>query len=281
MSSALLGIIAALCWGIHDFLAGLSSRAIGQMRTTAAVTLFGFIAISAWMAWQGGPTIPEFTGMWIALISGAGIAIATLWLFAAMANGPLSLALPVVMTYPATSLALAALSGRPPTITQIGLTLLIIAGVVAVAVSGARSGGGASRKCIGYALLSHVSFAVANALGQHAATIAGAASATWLSRLGGLALILPLLLLGGGARAVPPRWLPALALMGTLDVFALLLINHAGTLPFPEIAVVAASGAVVFTVVMARIFIAEPIGALRWAGIAAAAGGVALLAVYK
>jgi drug/metabolite transporter (DMT)-like permease len=126
-----------------------------------------------------------------------------------------------------------------------------------------------------------VSFAIANALGQHAAAIIGAAAATWLSRLGGMALILPLFVFGGGSRTVPSRWLPVLALMGVLDVLALLLINHAGTLPFPEIAIVGASSAVVVTVIMARMFLAERILPLRWAGIAAAAGGVALLAVYK
>ncbi|MGQ0483916.1 MAG: EamA family transporter [Hyphomicrobiales bacterium] len=283
MSSALLGIIAAVCWGIHDLLAAIASRAIGQKRTTAAVTIFGFAAITAWLALRDVP--PSFaigTG-WIALLSGACIALATLWLFAAMANGPLSLALPVVMTYPATSLALAAIMGRPPTVVQAGLALLIIAGVVAVAISGAtdEDGCGATRKCIGYALLSHVSFAIGNALGQHAAAITGAAAATWLSRLGGLALIVPLVLFGAGPKTVPSRWLPALALMGMLDVVALLLINHAGTLPYPEIAIVGASGAVVISVILARMLLGEPIQPLRWAGIAAAVSGVALLTVFK
>ncbi len=283
MSSALLGVIAAVCWGIHDLLAGIASRAIGQMRTTAAVTIFGFIAITAWLALRDGlPAFQIGTG-WIALVSGAGIALATLWLFAAMANGPLSLALPVVMTYPASSLALAAIMGRPPTIVQAGLALLIITGVVAVAMSSAGDSGGRSetRKCIGYALLSHVSFAIGTALGQHAAAMIGAAAATWLSRCGGLALILPLLLFGAGPKTVPFRWLPALALMGVLDVLALLLINHAGSLPYPELAVVGASGAVVISVILARMLLGERIRPLRWAGIAAAASGVALLTVYK
>jgi len=283
MSSALLGIIAAACWGVHDLLAGIASRAIGQMRTTVAVTGFGFMAITAWLALQDGLPAFEFGTGWIALLSGAGIALATLWLFAAMANGPLSLALPVVMTYPATSLALAAIAGRPPTAVQVFLALVIIAGVVAVAISGAKDGEdrGGTRICIGYALLSHASFAIGNAFGQHAAAIIGAAAATWLSRLGGMALILPLFVFGGGSKTVPSRWLPVLALMGVLDIFALLLINQAGTLPYPEIALVGASSAVVVTVIMARMFLAERILPLRWAGIAAAAGGVALLAVYK
>ena len=106
-------------------------------------------------------------------------------------------------------------------------------------------------------------------------------SASCFLSLGGMALILPLFVLGGGSKTVPSRWLPVLALMGVLDVLALLLINHAGSLPYPEIALVGASSAVVVTVIMARMFLAERIRALRWAGIAAAAGGVALLAVYK
>jgi drug/metabolite transporter (DMT)-like permease len=155
--------------------------------------------------------------------------------------------------------------------------------VVAVAISGAKDGEGreGTRTCIGYALLSHVSFAIANALGQHAAAIIGAVAATWLSRLGGLALILPLILFSEGPKAVPPRWMPALALMGVLDVLALLLINHAGSLPHPEIALVGASGAVVISVILAWILLGERIQPLRWAGIAAAVSGVAVLTVYK
>jgi drug/metabolite transporter (DMT)-like permease len=283
MNSALLGIIAAFCWGIHDFLAGITSRAIGQTRSTAAVTFIGLLALSVWVISTDGLPSTDSRTLWIALVSGAGIALATLWLFAAMANGPLSLALPVVMTFPASSLAIAAIMGRPPSSVQIGLALLIIAGVVAVAMSSAEEGKerGNIRKCIGYALFSHVSFALANALGQNAASLIGAVDATWLSRLGGLALIVPILVLGRGPKIMPARWWPALAIMGTLDVLALLLINQAGRLPQPELALVGASGAVIISVIMARAFLSEPIGLMRWAGIAAAAGGVALLAISR
>lgn len=46
MNSALLGLVAALSWGLHDFLARFPSRAVGPIPTVFAVTLAGLIVLS-------------------------------------------------------------------------------------------------------------------------------------------------------------------------------------------------------------------------------------------
>ena len=69
MNSAFFGLIAALGWGVHDFLAGITSRGIGQLRTTVAVTLFGLAALSLWLVWQWHFPAFEFPSAPIALVS--------------------------------------------------------------------------------------------------------------------------------------------------------------------------------------------------------------------
>lgn len=283
MNSALLGLIAAVCWGLHDFLAGPVSRGIGQLRTTVAVTLFGLAAITLWLAVQqhfpeiGFPSAP------IALVSGAGVALATLWLFAAFTSGPMALALPMVMSYPATTLLIAALWGAPPTAFHLLLAGVVMSGALIAAFGGddTEKAGGSRQRCIMFALLAHAGFAIATMLGQHAATLIGAVDATFLSRAGGTLAILPVFLLTPGERSIPPRWLPLLMLMGALDAGAVLVVNHAGTLPHPQLAIVAASCATIVTVLLARVVLREAITLLRWSGIVLAVAGVALLAVTR
>ena len=49
MNSALLGLISALSWGLHDFFARFPSRAVGPIPTLLAVTIAGLIVLSVWL----------------------------------------------------------------------------------------------------------------------------------------------------------------------------------------------------------------------------------------
>src|SRR5690242_21679580 len=134
MNPVLLGSLAALCWGTLDFLAGTTSRAIGPIRVTAAINLIGLVFISLWL-WAFGE-FPDLrhASVWWPLLAGVGYALATLFLFAAIASGPVSLAVPVTMSYPATSVILAMLLGNRPTPLQLLFVALILMGVLLVAL---------------------------------------------------------------------------------------------------------------------------------------------------
>ena len=138
------------------------------------------------------------------------------------------------------------------------------------------------RRAIIFAILSHATFAIGNFIGQYAATIYGAIPATWISRLGGSAAIIPLLLLTTPKPGeFPHGWLPFLILMGGLDVFALSLLNLGGHTAQPELAVVTASAAGVIAILLAWVFFKERIAPLRWTGIIMTFGGVAALTAYQ
>ncbi len=221
---------------------------------------------------------------WLPALSGVFLALATIWLFAAMAAGSVSLAVPIVMSYPATSLVLGAFAGRAPSFGQMLFAALVIAGVVLVARSETSGAGRMNnpRRAISFALLSHATFALGTFIGQYAATIYGALPATWISRIGGSAAILPLLFLTTPKPGeIPHGWLPFLMLMGGLDVFALSMLNLGGHTSQPELAVVTASAAGVIAILLAWVFFKERIAPLRWIGIIMTFSGVAALTTHQ
>src|SRR5437764_8044725 len=108
MNPIILGGIAALCWGTLDFLAGRVSSAIGAGRTTAAVTLAGLAILTLWLALNRSfpdLMVPE---IWMPMCAGAAFALATLWFFTAISSGPVSLAVPIGIAYPASAVILSA-----------------------------------------------------------------------------------------------------------------------------------------------------------------------------
>jgi len=280
MNPGLLGLIAAIAWGVHDVIGARLSASLGAVKTATAVTVFGLFILSLWVAVTGGFPRAPAAQLWLPLISGVLLALATVWLFAAMTNGSVSLTLPIVMSYPATSLIFGAIAGRPPSSWQIAFAALVLGGVVAVAKTGEEQNGrgGNSKRAIGFALMSHFTFAIGNFVGQYAATIYGSVPATWLSRIGGCAAIMPLLLISTASPGrFPLKRLPFLVLMGGLDVLALSMLNLAGHTSQPELAIVTASAAGVFAIILVRLIFSEHIAPLRWFGIILTFAGVAAL----
>lgn len=285
MNPALLGSIAALCWGTLDFLAGGVSRKLGPIRVTAALTVSGLILMTLWLAFAGEFPSLMRGDLWIPAIAGASFALATIWLFTAIASGPVSLAVPITMAYPATSVMLAALLGSVPSVVQIVCVAIIVIGTILVAhgedatedaIDPARR-----RKTIICALLAHVTFVIAVFAGQKAAPLFGEIESVWLSRIAGSLVVLPLLFLPAKEQFPRLADVPLLLLFGLLDVLAISLIFAAGRADQPELAIACATASGAVTVILARIFLREQVALLRWLGIAATFAGVAGLSLFN
>ena len=286
MNPVLLGTGTALCWGTLDLWAGSMSRVIGAARTTAGVTIAGAILLTLWLLAFG--TFPSLAHpqVWLPAIAGVGFAIATLWLFAAIASGPVSLAVPLTMSYPASAILVAAIFlGSVPTLAQLLCIAVIMAGVVIVAISehdtDVPAAPGRRRRTIIFALLSHVTFLASVFAGQMAAPIFGEIESVWISRLAGCAAVIPLIFMAGGSARAAPRHLALLGAMGFLDVAALCLLFAAGQTSDPALATVCASASGAVTVILARLFLSEPVALLRWLGIAMTFAGIATLSAFK
>jgi len=287
MNSALLGLVAALSWGVSDFLARFPSRAVGPIPTVLAVTVAGFIVLGAWLLLDGATISIVWPSLWLVAVSGVFFTLATLSLFAAFALGPIAIVAPIAGSYPALAMILAVAQGARPSAWQWLAILGVMAGVVIVSRSGGRyeeSGElppGKLKIVLGLALLASFGFAIALAAGQAAVPIFGEVETVWLARLFGLITIGSLYLwdLWRSAKAsLPASWLPLLGLMGCLDVAALGTIVAAGNLPDPAFATVVSSAFSAVTVILARIILKEAISPAQLGGIALIVGGVVALA---
>jgi uncharacterized membrane protein len=287
MNPVLLGSAAALCLGTLDFAAGKTSRSIGSIRVVGAVTLFGLALITlSLFAFSEMPVIARADIYW-PLIAGVGLALSTLCLFAAIALGPVSLAVPVAMSYPATIVLLGIFVGHMPTPLQFLFIAAVLGGALTVAMAetehpaSAHETPGPRRRTIIFALLAHALFIVTILTGQKAAVLFDELQSVWISRLAGSALMLPLLLIKPAPVKPQMRFLPVLFLMGLLDVVATTLLFAAGKSDQPELAAVCATASGAITIVLARIFLKEKIVYLRWIGIALTFCGVAALSALK
>lgn len=288
MNPVLLGVVAALCLGTLDFAAGKTSRAIGAIRVVAGVTLFGLALITlSLLAFSEVPDLSR-TDIYWPLIAGIALALSTLALFAGIASGPVSLAVPVAMSYPATIVLLGAFTGHMPTPFQFLFIAVVLLGALLVALGEAHEPEtevpetpGRFRRTLLLAILAHAAFIVAILAGQKAAVLFDELQSVWISRLAGSAVMLPLLLIKPKPLGPQTRYLPVLFVMGLLDVVATTALFAAGKSDQPELAAVCATASGAITIVLARIFLKEKIVYLRWIGIAATFLGVAALSALK
>jgi drug/metabolite transporter (DMT)-like permease len=284
MNPALLGLVAALSWGCLDLVASVASRRLGTLSTVLGITLGGLIALSSYLlvSGEGFPAIFG-PGTGIAYLSGGLIGMASLFLFAAFAAGPISVVSPIASSYPLTAMLIAALTGNTPSLWAVMAAAAVIAGMVIVARAepGNNRFDGSLKRCITLAALSHVGWALAIHVGQ-LATAGGdgsghAAAVTWLGRLASLAVIILVLVAARQRPAIPVRWFPAFAFTGSLDIAGIMSVNLAAHSEHPVVAGVVASCFGVVTVLLAWIILKERIAPLRWAGIAITFAGVAAL----
>lgn len=284
MNSALLGLVAALSWGLHDFLARFPSRAVGPIPTVFAVTVAGLIVLSVWLLFDGSGISIVWPSLWLVAVTGIFFTLATLSLFAALAVGPISIVAPIAGSYPALAMLFAVAQGARPNLWQWLAIAAVMAGVAIVSRSGRHyeaSGNlerGGLKGILGLAFLAGFCFAVALTAGQAAVPIFGEIETVWLARCFGLVTIGALYLWRSAKAPLPLRWLPILGFMGLLDVIALSTIVAAGNLPDPAFATVVSSAFGAVTVLLARIFLKEPVTPAQLGGMAFIFGGVGALA---
>lgn len=287
MMSLMFGLVAALCWGIHDVCVRFAAGRAGVPLALTAVLGIGLLAVG---------TAALFLGDWQAvgprmltssILSGMAYACAGFGLYRAFSIGPVRLVSPIVGAFPVLSLLAAAFQGRPPSALQWLAVAVIVLGVAAIAIMsqhddhspeapGPASGRG---QAIAWALASAFGFALTFALGQEASRSGDEWPAIALARLAALLTILAFVVL----RRTSLPWQRApwglLIVMGLCDAAALALVQAAGTLPHAEFAAVAASTFGVVTILLAWLFLRERMGPGQWAAVAVVFAGIGYLAL--
>ncbi|MDP3958659.1 MAG: EamA family transporter [Pseudorhodobacter sp.] len=280
MPSLLLGLLAALIWGIHDFVV----RQVTPRAATAPLLLLALLTGCLFLTpisllvggWQH--LTPSTLGL--AALSGLGVAAATAGLYRAFAIGPVRLVAPIAGAYPMLSAGIGAAQGHPIGAASWLGVAAIVGGIALVARQEEvnPNSPAQTRAAIGWAALAAIGYALTFGLAHLAAREGGAAPVTLLARVVALAAVAVWLIASRTALTPAVRLWRPLVLMGVLDGAAITLVIAAAGLANPEYAAVTSSLFGMVTIVLAARFLAEAMRPVQWLGVAVVFAGIGTLA---
>jgi uncharacterized membrane protein len=273
-----LALAASVMWGFGDFIGGMKSRVLPVLAVLLCSQLVGlaWIGIVALVANDPAPGARYVAMAALSALSGtAGLAA----FFRAIAVGKMSVVVPIAATSAGVPVVFGIATGDRPHALQLVGMFVALAGAVMASREPDPEGGRRGRVA-GGALLAALSAAL---IGWFFVTIdvasdGGPVWASLVNRATSVTMIvLAALVVRPALRAARPH-APALALAGTLDVSANLAFAAATTKGLVSLVSVAGSLYPVITVLLARIVLREHVHRIQEIGVAAALGGVVLIA---
>ncbi len=283
MLAVALGLVAALCWGLADFLGGLQTRRL-RLSAVLLVSQFCGLAAAAAVVVVGGLGPPAAAELVPALAAGVSQLLGIAALYGALAIGTMSVISPITASGAAALPVIVGLAaGERPGVLQLAGMAAAFAGVVlasrttdeATAVTADPS---ASRRALLLGAVAALGFggfyvgmdAAVDAAEPLWALLAARASAA-------TALVIALAALRPRLGAAGPD-LPALALIGLLDVAANASFAFGAETGLLSVVAVLASLYPVTTVMLARATLGERLATVQAAGVTLALAGVVLIA---
>lgn len=278
MDALLLGLLAALLWGFHDYTVRVIGGRVDPLVLLLGVLVTGAVGLAPLSI--GGDWAALDGRAWaLAVLAGATYTGAGYGLYRAFAIGPVYLVAPICGAFPMISVALEVVRGNPAgAVAWIG-SAVVVGGIALVARSaGAHGDGGGSRgAAIGWAVLGCLGFAFTFALSQWASETGGHLQVALVARIS--AAVMVAVLIGLLRPAFGPTlraWKP-MVLMGVLDVGALTSVTLAGGMRNAEFASVAASVFGMVTILLAWRFLNERLSPVQWLGCGLVFAGIAAL----
>jgi drug/metabolite transporter (DMT)-like permease len=278
--SLILGLCAALAWGIHDICVRYISQSGGILVSLTIVLVGGCFVLLPVNIFFADWSEMTSQSTWYAVLSGTIYLFGCIGLYKAFAIGPVRLVAPIIGAYPILSFLWAGLTGQAVKWEHWVAVGFVIFGVALVGLlSRSEDSQSNTIAAVLWAILGAFGFASAFAIG-HIATQAGAELPVILvSRMAAASGAVMLLLWKVGLY-IPDRstW-PFLAAMAGLDTTAHSIVVGAGNLDRPEFAAVAASMFGMVTVALAWMFLKEEITWGQWCGVALAFASIGYLAL--
>ncbi len=283
--AALLGVGAAVFWGVSDLMARFVGRAIGVPQALLGIMLIGSLLVGLYIVADGTVLVWELSGLWLLVLNGVTTLLATLMLFDALTHGPVSLASPMVSSYPAFAVPMTVAFGARPDIIHWVAMVATLGGIWLVALAVSRIDGGDKpeyapaviRRSILMALGAALMFAVAVLSADHALEHYGLAQTLLVARLVGAVVLAGGFLITRSAPRMPVRAWPLLGLLAVVDTLGYVLVYGGLTLEHGEFAIVTSSAYSVVAILLARVFLREQIAPLQWLGVAIVVAGIGTL----
>ena len=272
---ALLALLAAVSWGLADFLGGALSRRMPTALVMLWSQVAGLFCIGVVLALGGWEPPGAYLGWGV----GAGVAglLGTAFFYRALALGTMSIVAPIAGTGLVVPVLAGLLSGeRPSTLALAGIALAALGVILA---SGPElKGEGVQRTSVVYAIGAAFGFGIALALvpqGGEDRWAMTTATLTLVAFVMTLSYVLARPPNAPGFAASDPA--PVLAI-GVLHVAALALYAVSATRGLVAVVSVLASLYPVVTVVLAQAVFRERLRGIQLGGVAAAFAGVVCLA---
>ena len=284
VGSALFGAAAAGSWGVGDFAARFVGRAVGVPQGLFGIMLVGSVAIGLYALVSGATFVWEPSGLWLLVLNGVASLLATLLLFEALTQGPVSLSSPIAASNPAIAVPITVVFGaRPEPIHWVAMAATL-GGVwlVARAVSRIKDdkpeyAPAVRRRAVLMAIGSAFFFAVALISADHAIERYGLTQTLLTQRLVGAAIMGLVFLAARRVPRLPFASWPLIVLLALLDTLAFVFVYAGLALENGEFAIVTSSAYSVVTILLARIFLREPVVPLQWLGVAIVIAGIGTL----
>lgn len=272
-----LGLVAALGWGLHDFAVRYLSQRMSIYAAILSVLVFGLLFLSPVVMLTVGVGPVGASTLALSVGSGVAFTLAVVSLYKAFAIGPVRRVAPIIGAYPVLSTAWAVLAGEPVALLSWVAVLFVVGGIWIVASGSDQSEAGRTR-AVSWSLCASVLFALAFGLGQEAAHGPDTGAALLISRAsavvtaGVLAAILRIRIIPDVSRL----WI--LVAMGALDAIALTAVLVASNWPHSSFATTASSTFGVVTIILAYVFLKEPVNRRQWGGVVLVFAAIAYLA---
>jgi uncharacterized membrane protein len=284
MISVSLGLVAALCWSVHDLLARRFAAVTGPLRMSFWIMLAGALLLLAPVLWRGQLWTADGFSIGMALAMGVVYAFALGGLLTAFSLAPVSIVGPLTAGYPALVVVWGLLNGLSPSLLQWSGVVLVMLGVIIVGRNGHDDGGndsvapGRMPLVIVSSVVASFAFAAAIVMGQSATLGLGEYEVTFLSRFPAAAVLFLTMFRERGQNLVMSRTaLISVFAMAACDVVAVTSINASAHFPNRELGAMAISSYGALSVVLAMLILKERVTPLQWLGILLVVAGVAAL----
>jgi drug/metabolite transporter (DMT)-like permease len=284
LDSLLWGALAAFSLGTSDFLARFTSLRLGAAGAYTYVVVLGALLMTVFIVATGAELRFNTLGTALAALHGLFVAAMSLMLYAALARGPISLAIPIVAAHPVLVLLYEfAIGASQLSVQQTLAAAIVVLGVIAASLfsfhgEGQRQDGTGKGGTLLLALGACIAYALLIVSGQAAAAEVGQIGATWIGRLTSAAILLLALAVGAFKLRRPSGSAPTLMAQGLLDTLGYVALLAGGLTLFPSITAVVGSGFGFLTIVLARLIIKEEVKLAQWIAVMVSFGGIAWLA---
>jgi drug/metabolite transporter (DMT)-like permease len=278
MTAVLLAFLSSVSWGTADFIGGLKSRALPVLNVVLASQTVGLVLIAAFVALRGEGAPGGDFALFAALSAVAGVT-GLLAFYRGLAVGNMGVVAPISATAAVVPVVVGIATGdRPGGVQAAGLALALLGVVLASReeVVGEGSTRGTARGA-GLAIVSALGFGFFF-LGMDKAADADVAWAMLVNRITGVSLLLAVTLAVRPPMRIRRPDVPALVLVGALDIAANATFAIASTKGLVSVVSVLGSLYPLTTVGLAAVVLGERPHRLAQVGVGIALLGVALVA---